>query len=217
MKNPDKSPIDIVVTAGPTREKIDPVRFISNFSTGVFGYEIAREASRRGHDVVLISGPVALKPPRKVRIINVESSAEMLKAVKRSVRKGGCLVMTAAVSDFKPISANPSKIKKRKIMSLKLTETIDILKSLKKTSDVFKIGFSLESYDLKKKALAKLKDKNLDIIVGNMTGGSVSPFGEGKKNFIIISKNGKHREFCSVSKKDMAKVIVKMAEEAFYG
>ena len=217
MKKVHKSPINIIVTAGPTREKIDPVRFISNFSTGVFGYEIAGEAARRGHNVVLISGPVSLKAPKKVKVIGVESSEEMFKAVARVSGENSCLIMAAAVSDFKPIIERTSKINKRKRINIALGETVDILKSLKNREDIFKIGFSLESGSLKKRALAKLKDKNLDIIVGNIVRNGVTPFGKGKKDFIVINKEGKRWEFRSASKKDMAKSIVKIAEEAFYG
>ena len=118
----------ILVTAGPTREQIDPIRFISNYSTGRFGYEIARAARRRGHRVVLVSGPTHLKAPAGVRRVSVESALEMKRAVEREFKSCGVVIMAAAVSDYTPVEKSKVKTKKEKgLLTLKLEPTEDIL------------------------------------------------------------------------------------------
>jgi phosphopantothenoylcysteine decarboxylase/phosphopantothenate--cysteine ligase len=171
----------ILVAAGPTREKIDPVRFISNYSTGTFGYAIAREAKRRGLDVTLVSGPTALKAPDGVRFVPVESSLDMRKAVLERFKKADCVIMSAAVADWRPVYSAKKKIKKTQKKTIELVENPDILAQLgaRKNGRVA-VGFALETENLEKNALKKLKDKNLDLIVANRLGKDSDLFGDKK-------------------------------------
>jgi len=159
----------ILITAGPTREAIDPVRFISNRSSGKMGYALARVAARRGHDVTLVSGPVALRPPARVAFVPVTTAAEMLAAVKRYLSRCDALIMAAAVADWRPRQVSPQKLKKTAMPRvLSLEPTPDILKTLrsKKGRRIF-IGFAAETERLLAETRRKLKDKKLDLIVAN--------------------------------------------------
>ena len=128
------SQLHFLITAGGTREYIDPVRFVSNASSGRMGYSLAEAAIKAGHKVTLISAPTFLKPPRKTKVIEVISADEMFKAVKRYFGKCNCLIMTAAVSDYKPAKAAKTKIKKsNKDLIIRLKPTVDILKWAGKT------------------------------------------------------------------------------------
>ncbi|MDD5677365.1 MAG: phosphopantothenoylcysteine decarboxylase [Kiritimatiellae bacterium] len=159
----------ILITAGPTREAIDPVRFLSNRSSGKMGYCLARVAARRGHGVTLVSGPVALRPPEGVTFVPVTSALEMLAAVKRHLPRCDALIMAAAVADWRPRNVSPQKLKKATASRvLCLVPTPDILASLrsKKGRRIF-IGFAAETERLLAEAHRKLRDKNLDLIVAN--------------------------------------------------
>lgn len=159
----------IIITAGGTREYIDPVRFVSNASTGKMGYSLGRAAIKAGHKVTLITAPTSLRPPEKAKTINVETSAEMLEAVKANFDKCDCLIMAAAVSDYRPLRRSKTKIKKsRADLTIKLRPTADILKwaSRNKTNQKI-IGFALEDKAIKSRAEKKLKSKKLDMIVAN--------------------------------------------------
>ena len=159
-----------LITAGPTREYLDPVRFISNAASGQMGIAIARAALRRGHQVTLILGPVAAKPPKAARTIQVETTEQMAQACFEHFARTDCVIMSAAVADYRPAKRQPKKIKKTPgTMSLDLKPTTDILAELgrrKKESQLL-IGFALETDALKANALAKLKKKNLDYVVAN--------------------------------------------------
>lgn len=159
----------IIITAGGTREYIDPVRFISNASTGKMGYSLGRAAIKAGHKVTLITAPTSLRPPKKAKTINVETSAEMLEALKANFDKCDCLIMAAAVSDYRPLRRSKTKIKKSMAnLTIKLKPTSDILKwaSRNKTNQKI-IGFALEDKAIKSRAEKKLKSKKLDMIVAN--------------------------------------------------
>ena len=141
----------ILVTAGPTREKIDPVRFISNYSTGTFGYEIAGEAARRGHDVTLVSGPTCLEVPAGVKRVMIESALEMRREVKKRARQAGCVIMAAAVCDWKVRSPSRYKIKRHGGPTrLELEENPDILRELGNNKKGILVGFALETEKLEK-------------------------------------------------------------------
>lgn len=201
--------LNILVTAGPTREKIDPVRFISNYSTGTFGYEIARAAMRRGAHVVLISGPTHLDVPQGVKLIRVESAIDMLNAVKKEAAKAGCIIMAAAVSDWRPARLSKSKLKKgRSSAILNLVKNPDILREVSGKPGRISVGFALETEDLARNALRKLKQKKLDIIVGNRLSPKTSVFGDTIFDILIIDKYGKSRRFKRKSKKALAKIIL---------
>jgi len=160
----------LLVTAGPTREYLDPVRYISNDSSGRMGFAIARAAVRRGWHVTLVHGPVSLQPPPGVRAIPVLSAADMLAACRNLWPRHDVLVMAAAVADYTPV--RPARRKHRKSprdLVLRLTPTSDILKALSasRRADQVVVGFALEDRTPRARALAKLKDKALDAIVLN--------------------------------------------------
>ena len=205
MKN--KKHIKIVVTAGPTVEPIDPVRFISNFSTGVMGHEIARACRRKGHRTVLITGPVGLKPPAGVEVVHVVTARQMKAAVMREIKDAGALIMTAAVCDFRPARAERKKIKKGKNLILRLMKTPDILAGVGRRKALIKVGFALETDKAIKNAKDKLKGKKLDIIVLNVKSATENPFGEGAKRFIMIDRAGQLKEIRNASKRRFAGIL----------
>ena len=149
---------NVLVTAGPTREKIDPIRFISNLSTGVMGYEVAANAQNRGYKVTLISGPVNIAPPKGVNFVSVENARQMQKQVSARFKTSDCLFMTSAVSDWRPLARSIGKIKRSaRVRSLKLTANPDILMEAgRKKGQRLLIGFALESSNLLKNATEKL-------------------------------------------------------------
>ncbi|MDD5310172.1 MAG: phosphopantothenoylcysteine decarboxylase [Candidatus Omnitrophica bacterium] len=207
----------ILITAGPTKEYIDPVRFISNSSTGFFGYQIASEAARRGHKVTLVSGPTCLTPPKGVKFVPVVSALEMKKAVEKHFPASDCLIMSAAVADYRPAAVFPRKIKKGKdrlVLRLKRNPDILSLVSQKKEGRVV-IGFAVETADLKKNAKKKLKEKSLDYIIAAPLNNKRSPFGNRKVPVSIISGTGKAEALFS-HKKNLSRIILDKAEAAKY-
>jgi len=159
-----------LITAGGTREYIDPVRFISNASSGRMGYALARAALKAGHKVTLITAPTALREPRGVKVIKVETAAEMFQAVKKQFKNCHCLIMAAAVADYTPSRPAKVKIKKTaKSLTIKLKPTADILKwaGKHKTKGQILVGFALEDKALLPRAEKKMMEKNLDMIVAN--------------------------------------------------
>lgn len=163
----------VLITAGPTREYLDPVRFISNCSSGKMGYAIAQAFAARGAEVVLVSGPVSLPVPAGVRRIGVESAQQMAEAVDQEVGAAAIFVGTAAVADFRPESCSDQKMKKRgaQSLSLPLVATRDILASVAaRPQPPFVVGFAAETEKVEEHALEKLKRKNLDIIAANEVG-----------------------------------------------
>ncbi len=159
-----------IIKAGGTREYIDPVRFISNASSGRMGYAIARAALRAGHKVTLITASTALRAPKRACVIDVETSADMFAAVRKHFGKCDCLIMAAAVSDYTPARRAKTKLKKDDSpLAIKLKPTADILKwagTHKKKNQVV-VGFALEDKTLRSSAQKKLRDKNLDMIIAN--------------------------------------------------
>ncbi len=179
----------ILVTAGPTREYADPVRFLSNRSSGKMGYAIARAALARGHDVVLVSGPVSLAAPPGARLLAVETADEMLKAVLDTVEWCDALIMAAAVADWRPARKSPRKLKKREMEPvLKLEPTPDILSSVRprKGRRIF-VGFAAETENIAAAARAKLREKGLDMIVANDVSKPDSGFDVDTNRAVLIS------------------------------
>ncbi|MCK4518666.1 MAG: phosphopantothenoylcysteine decarboxylase [Candidatus Omnitrophica bacterium] len=210
--------LKIVITAGPTREPLDSVRFISNYSTGTIGYLLAAEAVRRGHQVVLISGPVSLKAPEKAMVVKVESARQMYSAVKKHFKLCHCLIMSAAVSDYRPKKIIPGKLKKtKKSLSLELVRNPDILKQLAKIKkDRITVGFALEASDLIPNACRKLREKNLDLIVANKKTKGLSPFGKEKPSGFFIDGGLKAERFTKIQKKALAGLIIDKIEKLWY-
>jgi phosphopantothenoylcysteine decarboxylase/phosphopantothenate--cysteine ligase len=180
----------VLVSAGPTYEDIDPVRFIGNRSSGKMGYAIAKAAYLRGADVTLISGPSSQYSYPEIKMLKVRSASEMEKAVKKEIDKNNLLIMSAAVSDFRPMKTASNKIKKEKsLMDLKLELNPDILSSIK-TKKTKVIGFALETQNELSNAKKKLKEKHLDMIVLNSPG-KESGFEVDTNKVTIIKQDGK--------------------------
>lgn len=183
----------ITVTAGPTQEAIDPVRYITNHSTGKMGYAIAREAMLRGADVTLISGQVALKPVPFVNMVSVTSAKDMFEAVKEALPETDILIKSAAVADYKPASVAEDKIKKSDSdMSIALERTDDILGYVAehKHEGLFVCGFSMETKDMLENSKKKLEKKKLDMIVANNLKVKGAGFGTDTNVVTIITKEG---------------------------
>lgn len=199
----------VLVTAGPTREPIDPVRFISNRSTGTFGYALAREARRRGCRTTLVSGPVALAAPSGVRRIMVETAHDMDRAVRREFPRHTCLIMAAAVADWRMARPGTAKLKAKNGLVLRLVPNPDIVKAAcKGKKDRIVAGFALETGDLAANAARKLKEKNLDLIIANRTGRGASAFGEGLKDVTILDRRGGCTRYRGRTKAALAKIIL---------
>ena len=203
----------VIVTAGPTQEAIDPVRFITNHSTGKMGYAIAKHCALRGADVTLVSGPVNIDSPLFVNIIKVKSAAEMASAVKDKFSEADFVFKTAAVADYRPKSAAEDKIKKADGDStIELERTEDILSYLgsNKTSSQFICGFSMETKDMLENSKAKLVKKNVDMIVANNLKVEGAGFGT-DTNVVTLITADSCEELPIMSKDEVAKAIVDKA------
>ncbi|RPG82211.1 MAG: bifunctional phosphopantothenoylcysteine decarboxylase/phosphopantothenate--cysteine ligase CoaBC [Crocinitomicaceae bacterium TMED135] len=206
--------LKILISAGPTYESIDPVRFIGNHSSGKMGFALAREAEKRGANVELIAGPVSLETPRNVQRINVSSADEMKKEIEDRFKNTDVLIMSAAVSDYQPLKMASNKIKKDELeMSISLKKTPDILKDLAKLKKKqIVIGFALETQSEKKNAYEKMKKKNLDAIILNSLNDKGSGFGF-ETNKITLITPLEERKFDLKSKDLVAVDILNFVEE----
>ena len=203
----------LLITAGPTREPIDPVRYISNRSSGKMGYAIAEAALAEGHDVTLISGPASVEPPRNANLIPVSTSDEMFEAVHRHADKCDICVLCAAVADYKPANVSSIKIKKRDAkFSLELIPTRDILDSLghKQDRQFVLVGFAAETDHVEQNAAKKLRAKNCDIIVANDVSGADSGMESDGNEVIILFRNGEKTKISRAPKKNIARDLVKI-------
>ena len=199
-----------LITAGPTREAIDPVRYISNRSSGKMGYAIADAALDAGHDVILISGPVNLSPPRNTKFISVSTSDEMFDAVHQHADSSDICVLCAAVADYKPAEVSPVKIKKCAAqVSLELIPTRDILQSLgrRENREFLLVGFAAETDHLEANATKKLREKNCDIIVANDARIGMET---DENEFLILFRDGETKEISRASKTFLARELVKI-------
>lgn len=201
----------VVVSAGPTQEAIDPVRYITNHSSGRMGYALAEAAARRGAHVTLVAGPTALPDPRGVDVVHVVSTADMKDAVDEAAEDAEIVIMAAAVSDYTPAKTSDSKIKKSaRDLSIKMTRTDDILMGLgkRKTKDQYLVGFALETDDTMKNARRKLKEKNCDLIVLNNAREEGAGFGTETNVVTLISKSGTEKSLPLMSKANVAEEIL---------
>ena len=210
----------VVVTAGATREPIDPVRFISNHSSGKMGLWLARAAWRRGADVQLIAGHVEVPIPREIPTVTASTVEEMAASVSRSLGSADVLIMAAAPADFRPSTEAKDKIKKGKAApQLALEPTVDILKSTisRRRKKSLIVGFALETNDGVKNAREKLKSKDLDLVVLNNAGEPGAGFGVDTNRVTLISRNGGQEEIELMSKADLAEVLLDRIEEELSG
>ncbi|MDX9817758.1 MAG: bifunctional phosphopantothenoylcysteine decarboxylase/phosphopantothenate--cysteine ligase CoaBC [Desulfococcus multivorans] len=205
----------VLVTAGPTREPIDPVRFISNPSSGKMGYALARAAEYRGADVVLVSGPTALPDPANVKTVRVRTAGEMALAVFDHMKDADIIIKSAAVGDYRAVETAAHKIKKTADqLVLTLTRNEDILKSLgeRKTHQIL-VGFAAETRDLKENAREKLVRKNLDMIVGNLVGHPASGFGSDTNRVTLFYRDGSCEPLAEMDKDAVAHIILDRVRE----
>ena len=210
-------PIRCLVTAGPTREHLDPVRFLSNPSSGKMGYALAMAAAGAGWRVDLVSGPVSLPPPAGVKIHRVVSAAEMLAAVEKLFARCDVLLMAAAVSDFRPQKTFRHKVKKgRAALVVKFAPTVDILKKVAahKRANQFVIGFAAETKNVEASARRKLKEKYLDFIIANRVGRAGAGFESDRNAVILIARDGTRATLCPSPKTKLAKELVARFSQA---
>ncbi len=207
---------NILITAGPTRERIDPVRFISNRSSGKMGYALAKIAQKADFNVTLISGPVAIPPPEGVTLVKVESATEMECEVRNFAKFADIIIMAAAIADYRPKFITNSKIKKTDgNMMLELERTTDILGELRSSQTEVKlkdelilVGFAAETEDLIKNAKDKLNKKHLDWIVANDISRTDAGFQSDHNEVTMISKKGDLIEIPLQSKEKIAEIIL---------
>jgi len=202
--------VTFLITAGPTREPIDPVRYISNRSSGKMGYAIAVAALDAGHDVILISGPVNLAPPRDAKFISVSTSDEMFDAVHQHADSSNICVLCAAVADYKPAQVSPVKIKKCAAqVSLELVPTRDILQSLGRqhARKFLLVGFAAETDHLEANAAKKLREKNCDIIVANDARIAMET---DENELLILFRDGETKKISRAPKTFLARELVKI-------
>jgi phosphopantothenoylcysteine decarboxylase/phosphopantothenate--cysteine ligase len=214
------------VTAGPTREAIDPARFISNPSTGRMGFALAAEALRRGAEVTLIAGPTPLPPPPGVNLVRVTTAEEMLTAALNQAQGADLILKSAAVADYTPESPSRAKLKKEALKKkarrdraaggaivLRLRPTHDILEELgrrKKPGQVL-VGFAAETGDLEANALRKLRRKNLDMVVANRIGQAGEGFEAETNRAIVLDRDGHRTDLPLMSKEAMAGALLDLA------
>ena len=209
--------VHMLVTAGPTQEAVDPVRFLSNHSSGKMGYALASEAKRRGAEVTLVSGPVTEVPPSGIRLVRVTSAEEMATAVDAYRDDADVVIAAAAVADFTPIDVKSSKMKRREMesdeMTIRLKPTRDILRSIgeNRRREQIIVGFALESENLLASARRKLEEKRCDLIVANSAVEEGSGFG-GDENRITLVEHDREQEFPRMSKRECAVVILEAIE-----
>lgn len=207
--------VKAVVTAGPTRERIDPVRFITNRSSGKMGFAVAEALYAAGAEVVLVTGPVSLPTPLGAQRLNVESANEMLSAVQTQIGDAQIFVATAAVSDYRAANIADEKIKKNNAsMTLELARTPDILATIAASAKPpFLVGFAAETDNVERNALAKLTGKHLDMIAANKVGDGLA-FDKDDNALTVYWQDGQ-RELCLCSKRDLAGQLVNLIAERY--
>lgn len=207
----------VVVTAGPTRSPIDPVRVLSNRSSGRMGHALAASAWRRGADTVLISGPGDHAPPHGPRLVEVETAGEMLEALREALEGASLLVMAAAVGDLHPASPRQEKIRKSEAgPSLELVAGPDLLgetREVRRAAGTFTLGFALESGDGRQAALRKLEEKGMDLVALNRVGRPGIGIGEAENEVIVLDAEGEEVEIGTAAKEDVAERLLDLAVE----
>jgi phosphopantothenoylcysteine decarboxylase/phosphopantothenate--cysteine ligase len=200
----------ILITAGPTQEPFDPVRFISNYSSGKMGYALALMARRRGATVTLVSGPTALPTPRGCEFVPVQTAVEMRDAVMACLEKASVVIKAAAVADYRPAVCEPGKIKKKEgSMAVSLERNPDIITEIgQRKGDRILVGFSMESDHLLEYAKSKLMEKGMDFIVANDVTESGAGFGSDTNVVRILDRGGRVEEFPLMNKIDVAGVVL---------
>lgn len=204
---------NIVITAGPTREAIDPVRYMTNHSSGKMGYSLAENAANRGANVTLISGPTSLNPPKGVNLVKVETTEEMLNAVSKTFYNCHVLIKSAAPSDYRPEKVSPTKIKKSEVnkeeLTIKYVKNPDIAAYFgKNKKHQIMVGFAAETNNLYDYAMGKLIKKNFDFIVANDVSKKGAGFNVDTNIVSIIDRNGEKEDYPIMDKKEVASIIL---------
>ena len=217
MKNGAARPLRILLTAGPTREPIDPVRYLSNYSTGYMGAQLATEALRRGHRVTVVHGPTAEPFPDGATAISVERTAEMARALRRHAPRADAVIMAAAVADFRPV--RPSRVKLpragRRLIALKATP--DLLKTLPRQSGQIVVGFALETEQVLDRARRKLREKGVDLLLAQRAGPVKSPFGRTRVRAWLLSREGTIEALGTREKPSISRLLLDKIEALWYG
>lgn len=217
LREQDMKGVRLVVTAGPTREILDPVRYLTNHSSGKMGYAIARQAANRGADVVLVSGPSSQAVPANVTLVPVQSARDMFEAVKQQYAQADIVIKAAAVADYRPKTVASQKIKKSDgDMVLELERNPDILAWLgEHKNHQILMGFAAETNDVKQHALGKLQRKHLDFIAANDVTQQHSGFGKDTNQITVYGADGSVHELPVLSKEDAADCLLNLVLEAY--
>jgi phosphopantothenoylcysteine decarboxylase / phosphopantothenate---cysteine ligase len=206
---PDLAGDHVLVTAGPTREAIDPVRYMTNRSSGKMGYRIAEAARRRGADVTLVSGPTAIAPPPGLRVVPVESAEEMRKAVLDHLERATIVIKAAAVADYRAKQAATAKLKGKRELTLELTPNADILAEVvARRTGAFIVGFAAETHDVARNARAKLEDKGVDLLVANDVSRPGIGFDADENEVLLVDRWGGAEALPRMSKAEVADAIL---------
>ncbi len=209
-----------LITAGPTREYLDPVRYLSNRSSGKMGYALAQAAKEAGHHVTLISGPVSLRVPAGVRLLEVQSAKEMYDAVAAEITGAAVSIFSAAVADYRPVQRNPHKIKKSGAhLTLELERTPDILAAARSEFGFrgVLIGFAAETENMLVNAQEKLRRKHCDVIVANDVGRPGIGFDSDDNEVTLILANGRAESWPKMSKLELAQKLIGVAVDLVKG
>ena len=218
----------MLITAGPTREPLDPVRFLSNYSTGYMGAQLAGEALRRGHRVTIIRGPTSEPMPNGAHVIGVERAREMARALRREARQADAIIMAAAVADYAPARTARSKLKRAGRTTLRLRATPDLIGRLPRHRGQIIAGFALETERVVPRAKAKLREKRLDLIVAQrvppptrLVGGraatALGPFGRQPVHAWLLERAGAVMPLGRLPKPRIARALLDKIEALWYG
>ena len=207
----------ILITAGPTRESIDPVRYLTNRSSGKMGYAIAQSAINQNHEVILVSGPVSLEPPNDCKIINIESADQMYKEVQSNSKGCDAVIMVAAVADYTPAVYYEEKIKKADDREIRLVRTKDILGSMRESFGYngILVGFAAETNELRENAIGKMQQKGCNFIVSNDVSRNDIGFGSDQNEVTIFDENGAQQHIDKSSKNLIADAIIEKIETIY--
>ena len=207
----------LLISAGPTREPIDPARFLSNYSTGYMGAQLARQALTRGHRVTMVCGPVSEPMPARARVIPVEDAHAMARALRAEAPRADAILMAAAVSDFRPARLASMKLRRRARRVLVLEGTPDIIATLPRRTGQVIVGFALETDHTVARAWQKLKAKRLDVLLAQQANGTGSPFGRRRVHAWLLSRDGSTTALGTASKARVARVLLDKVEALWYG
>lgn len=214
------SRLRFLVTAGPTREAVDPVRYLTNRSSGKMGYAVAAAAAVRGHEVILVSGPTALEVPVGVEFVSVESAEDMCRAVERRIGRVDVVVMAAAVADYRPVEVAAQKMKKSgETMTLELVKTLDILGSARGEMGFagLLVGFAAETENVAGNAMGKLESKGCDLVAANDVSKRGVGFDSAENELVVFFKDGRVEELGRHEKGHLGEMLVEICEREIGG